>query len=104
MCLFKDASGISLTQVPKNHLKVGVHAQEHEPLHFSVDHSMLIEKKAFPIMKSLHKLRHFLLSANHYRLFTDHRNLISLFDFTLKESDFKQSCVDGLQSFKDFAF
>jgi len=48
-----------------------------------------IDKEVFPIMESLDQLRHFLLSENQFRLFTDHRNLIFLFNATFKESDFK---------------
>ena len=106
--MLTDASdfhwGIILTQVPKKHLKVSVHDQEHEPLAFiggSFNAFQLrwsiIEKEAFPIMESLDKLRHFLLSDNHFRLFTDNRNLVFFFDPNWI------SCADGLQSFKDSA-
>jgi len=87
--LFTDASdfywGVILTQVPKKQLKVTVHDQEHEPWAFlsgslkaTQRHWSFNEKEAFPIMDSADKLRHFLLSENHFRLFTYHRNLISL--------------------------
>jgi len=87
MSLFTDARdfdwGIILTQVPKKQLKVSVHDQEHEPLAFlsgslnaTERRGSIIEQKAFPIKESLDKFRHFLLSENHFRFFTDHRNLI----------------------------
>ena len=57
---------------------------------------IMIEKEALLIMESLDKLRHFVLSDNHFRLFTDQRNLIFLFDPTLKESGFKKQTVDKL--------
>jgi hypothetical protein len=47
-------------------------------------------------MESLDKLRHFLLSDNHFRSITDHRNHIFLFDPTFKEPDFKKETVDKL--------
>jgi hypothetical protein len=56
----------------------------------------IIEKEAFPIMDSLDKLRHFLLSQNHFRLFTDHQNLIFLLGPTFKKSDSKKQTVDKL--------
>ena len=91
-----------------------MHDQKHEHLEFSSGlcnatqrRWTIIEKEAFPIMESLDKLRHFLLSDNHFRLFTDHRNHIFLFDPTFKESDFKKQTMDKLcdelQSFKDSA-
>jgi hypothetical protein len=47
-------------------------------------------------MESLDKLRHFLLSDNHFQFFTDRQKLIFLFDPTFKESDFKKQTVDKL--------
>ena len=107
LCLFRDASnfhwGIILTQAPKKQLKVSVHDQEHETLvvlsgSFNATQRRwsIIEKEAFPIMESLDKLRHFLLSDNHFQFFTDRQKLIFLFDPTFKESDFKKQTVDRL--------
>jgi hypothetical protein len=56
----------------------------------------IVDKEAFPIMESLDKLRHFVLSDNRFRLFTDHRNLIFLFDPTFKKWDFEKKTVDKL--------
>jgi len=83
MCQFTDTSdfhwGIILTQVPKKDLKVSVHDQEHEPSAFLSGSFnapqrrwSIIDKEAFLMMESLDKLRHFLLSDNHFRLYTDH--------------------------------
>jgi hypothetical protein len=55
-----------------------------------------VEKEAFPIIESVDKLRHFLLIDDHFRLSTDHSNLIYLFDPAYKESDFKKQTVDKL--------
>ena len=90
MCLFTDASdlhwGAILTQVPKDQLKLAFNEQHHEPLEFLSEsfcsthrRCSVIEKEAFPIIQSLDKLRHFLVSDDHFRLFSDHRNLIYLF-------------------------
>jgi len=107
VCLFTGASdfhwAIILTQIPKKQVKVSVHDQEHELLAFLSRsfnaiqrHWSIIEKQAFPIMESVDKFRHFLLSHNHFRLFPDHRNLIFLFEPTVKDSDFKKQTVDKL--------
>jgi len=90
MCPFTDASDwhwrVILTQVPKDQLKLAVSEQHHEPLAFlsgsfcsTQRRCSVIEKEAFPIIQSLDKLRHFLVSDDHFRLFSDHRNLIYLF-------------------------
>jgi hypothetical protein len=92
-----------ITQVPKKQLKVSMHDQEHKPWAFlsgsfnaTQRRWSIIEKEAFQIMESLDKFRRFLLSHNHFRLFTDHRNLIFLFYPTFKESDFKKHTVNKL--------
>jgi hypothetical protein len=74
LCLFTDASdfhwGIILTQVPKKQLKVIVHNQEHEPLAFLSGSFNATQRRwsiiENAIMESLDKLRHFLLSENHF--------------------------------------
>jgi len=101
LCLFRDASDFLLG----NHLISGSKEPAEGQLAWSGARAFgnatqrrwsIIEKKAFPIMELLDKLRHFLLSDNHFRLFTDHRNLIFLFDPTFKKSDFKKQTVDKL--------
>jgi hypothetical protein len=72
---------IILLQVPKKQLKVSVDDQEHEPLAFfkwisQGNSTSFTEKESFPIMKSVDKLRHALLSEKHFILFTDYRNLV----------------------------
>ena len=80
-----------------------MHNHEHETLAFlsgsfnaTQRRRSIIEKEAFPIMESLDKLRHFVLSDNHFRLLTNNRHLVFLLDPTFKESDFKKQTVDKL--------
>ena len=89
-----------MTQVSKGNLKLAVSEQVHEPLS-SLSRSFdgtqrrwsVIEKEAFPIMKAVNKLRHFLLSDNHFRLFTITGNSIYLFNPSFKKNGLrKRNC------------
>ena len=78
-----------LTQVAYEGSEKDLPSKIHEPLAFlsgSFTGSELnwgmIEKEAFPIIEALDKLRHFLLNDDGFVLFTDHRNLIFIFDPT----------------------
>ena len=95
--------GSILTQIPSEELKLPVSKQHHEPLAFlsgSFKGSQLnwsiVEKEAFPIVESCEKLRHLLLCDKPFRLFTDHRNLIYIFDPKTRESDFRKQSADKL--------
>lgn len=90
LCLFTDASeshwsGI-LTQVPKGQLKRSIEDQEHEPLSFlsgsfsgaSADWSVP-EKEGFAVVESMSKLD-YLVTGRKLTIFTDHYNLVYLFD------------------------
>ena len=105
MCFFTDASeyhwGVIVTQMPKQDLDVLV--QRREPLGFFSGtfnryqkHWSVIEKEAFPIVEAVERLRHLLLRDEGFRLFTDHRNLIYVFDPILRDNDFKKHAVDKL--------
>jgi hypothetical protein len=66
-----------------------VSQQVNEPLAFLIAsfdaaqrQSGVIKKDAFPIMQAQDKLKHFVL-------FTDHRNVVFLFDFSCKETGFE---------------
>ena len=107
VCLFPDASdfhcGIIVTQMTKEDLDLDVLVQRHDPLVFlsgtfnrSQKHWSLIEKEAFRIVEAVERLRHLLLRDEGFRLFTDHRNLISVFDPILRDNDFKKQAVDKL--------
>jgi hypothetical protein len=91
VCLFTDASdsfwGLVLTQIRKDEIELEVNEQEHKPLCFlsgqfskSQKNWSTIEKEAYPIILALTRLKHFLLIPQGFRLFTDHRNLVFIFD------------------------
>jgi hypothetical protein len=91
LCLFTDASdyfyGIILTQIPHEDLDLKVSDQRHSPVAFlsgKFSASQLkwstIEKEAFPVIVAMTKLKHFLLTSKGFRLFTDHRNLVFVFN------------------------
>jgi hypothetical protein len=90
--------------MPKEDLDLDVLLQRHEPLAFlsgtfkrSQKHWSVIEKKTFPIVEAVERLRHLLLLRDEgLRLFTDHRNLIYVFDPILRDNDFKKQAVDKL--------
>ena len=95
--------GVIVTQLPKGVLDLDVSVQRHEPLAFlsgtfnrSQKHWSVIEKEAFPIVEAVERLRHLLLRDEGFRLFTDHRNLIYVFDPILRDNDFKKQAVDKL--------
>ena len=101
VCLFTDASdfhwGVIVTQMPKEDLDLDVLVQRHEPLAFlsgtfkrSQKHWSVIEKEAFPIVEAVERLRHLLLRDEGFRLFTDPRNLIYVFDPILRDNDVKK--------------
>jgi hypothetical protein len=91
LCLFTDASdsfyGIMLTQINSEEVDTPIWEQKHRPIAFlsgKFSNSQLkwstIEKEAYPIVLSMQKLRHFLLTSKGFRLFTDHRNLVYVFN------------------------
>jgi hypothetical protein len=99
--------------MPKEDLDLDVLVQRDEPLAFlsgtfnrSQKHCSMIEKEAFPIVEAVERLRHLLLRDEGFRLFTDHRNLIHVFDPILRDYDFKKQAVDKLCQWasKLFAF
>jgi len=107
VCIFTNASdfhwGVIVTQMPKEDLDLDVLVQRHEPLAFlsgtfnrSQKHWTVIEKEAFPIVEAFERLRHLLLRDEGFRLLTDHRNLIYVFDPILRDNDFKKQAVDKL--------
>jgi len=94
---------ILLTQVPKAYLpRLGLN-QDHQLLaalsgsiHGNKRRWSLIKKESFSIIEATEKLRHFLLSTQDSRLFTDHRNLIYVFNPTANDNDFKKYTLDKL--------
>jgi hypothetical protein len=91
LCLFTDASqyywGVILSQISDDDVHKKFEDQKHEPLCFlsgkfssSQLHWSTIEKECYPIIIALNRLKHFLMNLNGFRLFTDHKNLVYLFN------------------------
>jgi hypothetical protein len=59
-------------------------------------HWSVIEKAAFPSVEAVERLHHLLLTDEGFRLFTEHRNLIYVFDPILRDNDFKKQAVEKL--------
>ena len=90
LCLFTDASethwsGI-LTQVPNDQLKRPLEEQEHEPLSFlsgsftGASYGWSVpEREGFAVVESMCKLD-YLVMGRRVAIFTDHANLVYLFD------------------------
>ena len=106
-CLFTDASdlhwGVVLTQLNDKNKASKVYERHHEPLAFlsgSFSGSQLrwsiVEKEAYPIIIALERLRHYLLNDKGFRLFTDHRNLIFIFDPTARDTDVPKQTSEKL--------
>lgn len=90
LCLFSDASDTHwasvLTQVPREQLQLEVEKQHHEPLSFlsgsftgSAANWSIVEKEAFAVVESFCKLD-YLITPYEISLYTDHSNLIYIFD------------------------
>jgi len=90
-CVFTDASqgywAAVITQVPPEDLKLPFEQQQHAPLAFlsgafkgAASRWAIVEKEAFPIVEVCSKYAWLLLQPHGFHLFTDHRNLIYIFD------------------------
>ena len=97
LCIFPDASythwGLFVSQIPKEDVNKPFEKQHHEPLvcmsgSFKKSQKKwhIKEKEAYPIVLALKKLRHMLRRSNGFRLFTDHRNLVYIFDPNARQS------------------
>ena len=92
-CVFFDASyefcSGMVTQIPVEDESKPISEQRHQPLGF-VGHKFkgselnwaIVNKEAFAIKDTLHKLSYLLHMKRPFKLFTDHRNLISMFNPT----------------------
>jgi RNase H-like domain found in reverse transcriptase len=91
VCLYTDAStsfsSSITTQVPPEDLDLPLAEQRHEPLAFmsgaftgASGRWSIIEKEAFAILASCERLDWLLLRPEGFSLFTDHTNLIYIFN------------------------
>ena len=90
-CVFCDASyncsSGMVTQIPFEDRDRPIHEQRHEPLGF-VGHRFhgselnwaIVDKEAFAIVDTLRKLSYLLHLPHPFRIYTDHRNLISMYN------------------------
>lgn len=104
LCVFTDASDLLwagvITQVPVSDIPYAVSEQQHEPLPFFSGHfgrSKLrwstLEKEAYAIMATVERM-HWLLATGHgFDLYTDHNNLIFLFNPAAVVADLSQTTL-----------
>ena len=89
-CLFSDASDTHLssvlTQVPDSQMDIPVESQDQEPLSFLSDcfsgassNWSIVEREAFALVESMTRLE-YLIAGKEVFLFTDHANLVYIFD------------------------
>ena len=108
LCLFTDASdlfwGIMLTQVSRSEWERNdISSQRHEPLAFlsgafsgSHMHWPMVIKEAYPIIVALDRLRQY-LSLKEFVLYTDHRNLVYLFNHLQRDTDVRKNVSQMIQ-------
>ncbi|KAH9109321.1 hypothetical protein AeMF1_015598 [Aphanomyces euteiches] len=91
VCLYTDASdgfwGAIATQVPLDDLELVASEQRHEPLAFlsgafrgASERWPIAEIEAFAVVESCKRLEYLLIRPGGFRLFTDHRNLVYMFN------------------------
>ena len=90
LCLFSDASETHwasiLTQIPNSEANLVLNEQHHEPLSFlsgsftgCSSNWSLVAKEAFAVVESMSRLE-YLTASQEVSLFTDHANLVCIFD------------------------
>ncbi|KAE9040561.1 hypothetical protein PR001_g7013 [Phytophthora rubi] len=83
----QDFWGAVVTQLEPNEVKLSLEEQHHRPAAFlsgrfvgAAARCPTIEKEAFAIIESTRRIENLLLRTKGSRLFTDHRNLVYIFD------------------------
>ncbi|KAE9067004.1 hypothetical protein PF007_g28235 [Phytophthora fragariae] len=108
VCLYTDASqdswGAVLTQLRPEELQLPLEEQQHRPLAFvsgrfvgASSRWATIEKEAFAIVESTRRLEYLLLRPKGFRLYTDHRNLVYIFNPYGVDSTMARYQADKLQ-------
>lgn len=106
--LVADASldhwGSVLTQLPLEDANKPLAEQRHQPLAFLSGHFRgsshrwpTIEKEAFALMESCKRLEYLLMRPRGFRLYTDHRNLVYIFNPYGFDSNMQRYQADKLQ-------
>ncbi|KAE9054731.1 hypothetical protein PF005_g33085 [Phytophthora fragariae] len=91
VCLYTDASqdswGAVVTQLSPEEIQLPLDQQHHRPLAFlsgrfagASSRWATIEKEAFAIVESTRRLEYLLLRPRGFHLYTDHRNLVYIFN------------------------
>ncbi|KAE8999859.1 hypothetical protein PR001_g18944 [Phytophthora rubi] len=108
VCLFTDASaeywGAVATQIPPGDLEKPRGEQRHEPLAFlsgkfvgAASRWAIVEKEAFAIVEACQHLDYLLLRPGGFTIFTDHRNLIYIFNPYAVDAGIHRYQADKLQ-------
>jgi hypothetical protein len=108
LCLYTDASqdswGAVLTQLEESELQLPLDQQQHGPLAFlsgrftgASSRWATIEKEAYAIVESTRRLEYLLLRPRGFRLYTDHRNLVYIFNPRGVDSTMARYQADKLQ-------
>ncbi|ETV95977.1 hypothetical protein H310_10633 [Aphanomyces invadans] len=84
VCVFTDASdmfwGAVATQGPVEDLSLPLEDQRHQPLAFISARWPIVEKEANAVVESCKRLDYLIVRPGGFRLFTDHRNLVYMFN------------------------
>ena len=112
LCLFTDAShqfwSIVITQIPEEDLTLPFCEQRHRPLAFcSGEYNgaalrwSIPEKEAYPIYRAVLTFDYLLCSDKHaFHIFTDHKNLIFLFNPTCLDTRLKRHSLDKIHRWR----
>jgi len=108
VCVFTDASdlfwGAVATQVQPGDLNLPFDEQRHQPLAF-ISGSFtgaslrwpIVEKEAYAVVESCKRLDYLVVRPGGFRLFTDHRNLVYIFNPSGSNSNMAKYQADKLQ-------
>lgn len=108
VCLYTDASqdfwGAVVTQLPAAEVDLPLLEQNHQPLAFlsgrfvgASSRWSTIEKEAFAIVEAVRRLEYLLLRPAGFRLYTDHRNLVYMFNPYATDGAMARYRADKLQ-------
>ncbi|KAH9135325.1 hypothetical protein AeRB84_019220, partial [Aphanomyces euteiches] len=108
LCVFTDASdkfwGAVATQIPSEDLSLPLEDQRHEPLAFlsgtftgASQRWPIVEKEAYAVVESCKRLDYIVVRPGGFRLFTDHRNLVYMFNPRRSNSGMAKYQADKLQ-------
>ncbi|KAH9088946.1 hypothetical protein LEN26_019336 [Aphanomyces euteiches] len=108
VCVFTDASdkfwGAVATQIPSEDLSLPLEDQRHEPLAFlsgtftgASQRWPIVEKEAYAVVESCKRLDYLVVRPGGFRLFTDHRNLVYMFNPRGSNSGVAKYQADKLQ-------